>query len=45
VALADHGYHPTVATPGTRNIYFWVLAALDPSKRSYKKAVTDKYFT
>lgn len=41
VALAADGYHPTVASPGTRNRYFWVLAAFDHASRSYQKAVPD----
>lgn len=38
------GYHPTVATPGTTNAYFWVLAALTPESRSYTLAIEDPVF-
>lgn len=35
------GYHPTVASPGTKNAYFWVLAAFTSESRSYDLAVAD----
>ncbi len=38
------GYHPTVASPGTINAYFWVLAAFTPESRSYDLAVADPNF-
>lgn len=38
---APVGYHPTVASPGTRNSYLWVLGALRHSSRSYNLAVLD----
>lgn len=38
---APVGYHPTVASPGTRNSYLWVLAAHSHSSRSYNLAVLD----
>jgi 5-deoxy-glucuronate isomerase len=38
---APCGYHPTVASPGTRNTYLWVLAAFTPESRSYDKAIID----
>lgn len=38
---APCGYHPTVASPGTQNAYFWVLGALRHSSRSYNLAVLD----
>ena len=38
---APCGYHPTVASPGTRNAYFWALAAMRHSSRSYNLAVLD----
>lgn len=38
---APVGYHPTVASPGTRNTYLWVLGALRHSSRSYNLAVLD----
>lgn len=39
--LAPCGYHPTVASPGTRNAYLWVLASFTPASRSYDLAVLD----
>lgn len=41
VVLAPAGYHPTVATPGTRNVYLWVLAAHSHQSRRYDLAVSD----
>ena len=41
MVLAPSGYHPTVATPGTRNAYFWVLAAFTPQSRRYDLAILD----
>ncbi|MDD3154958.1 MAG: 5-deoxy-glucuronate isomerase [Victivallaceae bacterium] len=38
---APAGYHPTVAAPGMRNAYFWVLGALRGSSRRYDLAKTD----
>ena len=38
---APAGYHPTVASPGTRNAYFWCLGALRHSSRSYNLSVLD----
>ena len=38
---APRGYHPTVASPGTRNAYLWVLGALRHSSRRYDLAVLD----
>ena len=38
---APRGYHPTVASPGTRNAYFWVLGALRHSSRRYDLAILD----
>ena len=38
---APSGYHPTVASPGTRNAYLWVLAAFRHSSRRYDLAVLD----
>lgn len=38
---APAGYHPTVASPGTRNAYLWVLGAVRHSSRSYNLAVLD----
>ncbi|MEG2119957.1 MAG: 5-deoxy-glucuronate isomerase, partial [Pseudoflavonifractor sp.] len=39
--LAPVGYHPTVASPGTRNAYLWVLAAHSHESRRYDLAVED----
>lgn len=39
--LAPRGYHPTVGSPGTRNAYFWVLAAHSHESRRYDLAVSD----
>ena len=41
MVLAPRGYHPTVATPGTRNTYLWVLTAFSHNSRRYDLAVTD----
>lgn len=38
---APRGYHPTVASPGTKNAYFWVLGALRHSSRRYDLAILD----
>ena len=35
------GYHPTVASPGTRNAYLWILSAFSHSSRRYDLAVLD----
>lgn len=42
---APRGYHPTVASPGTQNIYFWVLASFSPEQRSYDLAVLDPVYS
>lgn len=39
--LAPVGYHPTVASPGTRNTYLWVMAAHSHASRRYDLAVED----
>lgn len=39
--LAPRGYHPTVASPGSINAYFWVLAAHSHKSRRYDLAVLD----
>ena len=44
MVLAPAGYHPTVASPGTRNTYFWVLAAFSHSSRRYDLAVLDPVY-
>lgn len=41
MVLAPRGYHPTVSSPGTKNAYFWVLAAHCHESRSYDLAVLD----
>jgi 5-deoxy-glucuronate isomerase len=38
---APWGYHPTVASPGSRNAYLWVLGAFDPTVRRYDLAELD----
>jgi len=38
---APVGYHPTVASPGTRNTYLWCLGALRHSSRGYDRAILD----
>ncbi|MEF2782114.1 MAG: myo-inositol catabolism protein, partial [Clostridium sp.] len=38
------GYHPTVASPGSRNAYLWVLAAFRPESRRYDLAINDPVF-
>lgn len=44
MVLAPAGYHPTVASPGTKNTYFWVLAAHSHSSRRYDLAVLDPVY-
>lgn len=44
LVLAPQGYHPTVASPGTKNTYFWVLAAHSHESRRYDLAVLDPVF-
>lgn len=41
MVLAPCGYHPTVASPSTRNAYFWALASFKPGSRRYDLAVLD----
>lgn len=41
MVMAPDGYHPTVALPGTRNTYFWVLVANQPETRGYNYAKLD----
>ncbi len=41
MVIAPRGYHPTCAIPGSRNTYFWVLAAKSHAQRRYDLAVTD----
>lgn len=44
MVMAPAGYHPTVASPGTKNTYFWVLAAHSHSSRRYDLAVLDPVY-
>lgn len=39
--LAPRGYHPTVSSPGTKNIYFWVLVSFSKASRGYDLAILD----
>lgn len=41
---APCGYHPTVASPGSRNAYLWVLAAFTQKSRRYDLAINDPAF-
>lgn len=43
VVLAPRGYHPTVASPKTKNTYFWILAAFTPESRRYDLAEADPF--
>lgn len=45
MVLAPCGYHPTVASPGTKNAYFWVLAAFSHASRRYDLAISDPHYT
>ena len=44
MVLAPYGYHPTVASPGTKSTYWWVLAAFSPKSRRYDLAKPDPYY-
>ena len=44
MVLAPRGYHPTVASPSTRNAYFWALAAFTPKSRRYDLAILDPVY-
>lgn len=44
VVVAPVGYHPTCAIPGSKNIYFWVLAAMNQESRRYDLAKNDPEF-
>ena len=39
--LIPRGYHPTVAMPGVRSSYFWVMVAFSRQSRRYDLAVAD----
>lgn len=41
---APCGYHPTVASPGTKSTYFWALAAFTPKSRRYDLAIQDPVY-
>ena len=45
VILVPDGYHPTCATPGTRNAYFWVMSAYSHAQRSYHLSINDANYT
>lgn len=38
---APCGYHPTAASPGTRNTYLWVLSSFSHEQRRYDLAILD----
>ena len=42
---APCGYHPTCASPGSKNAYFWVLAAFSHASRRYDLAKEDPVFS
>jgi 5-deoxy-glucuronate isomerase len=42
--IIPEGYHPTVAMPGVRSCYFWVMAAHTPESRRYDLAINDPEF-
>ena len=39
--LVPEGYHPTVAAPGSRSSYFWIMAAHSRESRRYDLAQAD----
>lgn len=39
--MAPRGYHPTAASPGTRNAYVWIMCAHSHVNRRYDLAVPD----
>lgn len=41
---APCGYHPTVASPGSKNVYLWVLAAFTQKSRRYDLAKNDPVY-
>lgn len=45
VILVPDGYHPTCATPGTRNAYFWVMSSHSHGQRSYHLAINDANYS
>ena len=44
VVQVPAGYHPTVSCPGSRNAYFWILAARSPESRRRDLAAVDPLF-
>lgn len=44
MVLASKGYHPTIAMPGSKNVYFWVLTAFSHEQRRYDLAISDPVF-
>lgn len=42
---APAGYHPTAASPGSRNIYLWVLAAFSHDVKRYDLAELDPAYS
>jgi 5-deoxy-glucuronate isomerase len=42
--VVPEGYHPTVAMPGVKSCYFWVMVAHTPESRRYDLAVNDPEF-
>ena len=41
---APVGYHPTVASPATRNVYMWIMGAHSHESRRYDLAKNDPVF-
>lgn len=39
--MAPRGYHPTAASPGSRNAYVWIMCAHSHENRRYDLAVSD----
>lgn len=39
--MAPRGYHPTAASPGSRNAYIWIMCAHSHKNRRYDLAVPD----
>jgi 5-deoxy-glucuronate isomerase len=42
--IVPEGYHPTVAMPGVKSCYFWVMVAHTAESRRYDLAVNDPQF-
>lgn len=43
--VIPEGYHPTVAMPGARSCYFWVMVAHSQARRRYDLAIDDPTFS